>query len=195
MRWQGSGWTRYIRKVPEVWFTFLIEKMPDPSAIWTRGEDKHTEWGGSALTKEQMTPHYFNDLVLGRCLEMAATNGWVVKTNPYEGGSDHIPFIRARKPGLLFWHFTDQFYHTDGDRLEMVSADELRNVGVSALVSGLLLTGGDGAAARHHLVRSAFGRQRCRAGAPRRTDRTPCRQRAAGWIHARVVRRPKAARP
>jgi monofunctional glycosyltransferase len=23
--WQGSGWTRYVRKVPEVWFTFLIE--------------------------------------------------------------------------------------------------------------------------------------------------------------------------
>jgi monofunctional glycosyltransferase len=23
--WQGSGWTRYLRKVPEVWFTFLIE--------------------------------------------------------------------------------------------------------------------------------------------------------------------------
>ena len=27
--------------------TFLIEKMPDPSAIWTRGDDKHSEWGGS----------------------------------------------------------------------------------------------------------------------------------------------------
>ena len=25
--WQGSGWTRYLRKVPEVWFTFLIEKI------------------------------------------------------------------------------------------------------------------------------------------------------------------------
>jgi monofunctional glycosyltransferase len=25
--WQGSGWTRYIRKVPEVWFTFLIENI------------------------------------------------------------------------------------------------------------------------------------------------------------------------
>jgi monofunctional glycosyltransferase len=23
--WQGSGWTRYLRKVPEFWFTFLIE--------------------------------------------------------------------------------------------------------------------------------------------------------------------------
>ncbi|MGL5838251.1 MAG: monofunctional biosynthetic peptidoglycan transglycosylase [Sphingorhabdus sp.] len=23
--WQGSGWTRYLRKAPEAWFTFLIE--------------------------------------------------------------------------------------------------------------------------------------------------------------------------
>src|SRR3546814_11948643 len=29
--WQGSGWARYVRKVPEVWFTFLIE------AIWGKG--------------------------------------------------------------------------------------------------------------------------------------------------------------
>jgi monofunctional glycosyltransferase len=25
--WQGSGWTRYLRKPPEIWFTFLIEKL------------------------------------------------------------------------------------------------------------------------------------------------------------------------
>lgn len=25
--WQGSGWTRYLRKAPEVYFTFLIEKI------------------------------------------------------------------------------------------------------------------------------------------------------------------------
>lgn len=25
--WQGSGWSRYLRKVPEVWFTFLIEQI------------------------------------------------------------------------------------------------------------------------------------------------------------------------
>jgi aminopeptidase YwaD len=120
--------------------TFLIEKMPDPSAIWTRGSDAHSEWGGSPITKAQLTPHYFNDFVLARCLEQAATNGWLVKTNPYEGGSDHTPFLRAKKPGLLFWHFTDQFYHTDGDRIDKVSADELRNVGMSALVSALVLT-------------------------------------------------------
>ena len=128
--------------------TFLIEKMPDPSAIWTRGEEKHTEWGGSAIGKDRLAPHYFNDLVLQLCLEQAATNGWVVKTNPFEGGSDHTPFLRAKKPGLLFWHFTDQFYHTDGDRIEMVSADELKNVGVSALVTALTLASANGVAAR-----------------------------------------------
>jgi aminopeptidase YwaD len=132
--------------------TFLIEKMPDPSAIWTRGEDHHSEWGGSPITKAELTPHYFNDFVLSRCLEQAATNGWVVKTNPFEGGSDHTPFLRAKKPGLLFWHFTDQFYHTDGDRIDMVSADELRNVGMSALVSALVLTGADGAMTRSIIV-------------------------------------------
>lgn len=120
--------------------TFLIEKMPDPSAIWTRGEEKHSEWGGRPLTKADMTPHYFNDFVLHRALEQAATNGWVVRTNPFEGGSDHTPFLRAKKPGLLFWHFTDQFYHTDGDRIDKVSPAELRNVGITALASALVLT-------------------------------------------------------
>ena len=152
VRAQGIRWGLSLDMVGEdtekTGGTFLIEKMPDPSAIWTRGEDKHTEWGGSPITKEQLTPHYFNDLVLDRALEQAATNGWVVRTNPYEGGSDHIPFLRNKKPGLLLWHFTDEFYHTDGDRIEMVSPAELRNVGITALVSALALTTADGAMAR-----------------------------------------------
>jgi aminopeptidase YwaD len=124
--------------------TFLIEKMPDPSAIWTRGEEKHTDWGGRPLTKEDMTPHYFNDFVVHRALEQAKTNGWIVKTNPFEGGSDHVPFLRSDIPGLLLWHFTDQYYHTDRDRIEMVSPAELKNVGVTALVSAFALTSADG---------------------------------------------------
>lgn len=117
--------------------TFLIEKMPDPSAIWTRGDDKHSEWGGRPLTLEDMMPHYLNDYVLNRARETAATTDWLVGTNPFEGGSDHVPFLRADIPGVLFWHFTDQFYHTDGDRIDKVSADELSNVGRTALVSAL----------------------------------------------------------
>jgi hypothetical protein len=128
--------------------TFLIEKMPDPSAVWTRGEDKHSEWGGSPLRIDQLTPHFFNDFVLRRCLDQAAVTGWVVRTNPYEGGSDHVPFLDAKKPGLLFWHFTDVFYHTDNDRLPNVSPKELANVGVSALVSALTLATADGPTTR-----------------------------------------------
>ena len=123
--------------------SFLIEKMPDPSAIWTRGKEKHTEWGGSVLNESQMFPHYFNDVLLNRCNQQAKSNGWVVNTNPFEGGSDHTPFLEAKIPGLLMWHFTDQFYHTDRDRIEMVSAEEMKNVGVSALATAFLLTSAD----------------------------------------------------
>jgi hypothetical protein len=123
--------------------TFLIEKMPDPSAIWTRGNEKHSEWGGSALKESDMFPHYFNDLLLNRCLFEAAKTGWVVKTNPFEGGSDHTPFLMARIPGLLMWHFTDVFYHTDADRLDMVSPVEMKHVAKSALATAFLLTTAD----------------------------------------------------
>jgi aminopeptidase YwaD len=131
--------------------TFLIEKMPDPSAIWPRGEERHTEWWGegrSAMSADDLAPHYLNDFVLGRCLDQAAVTGWVVRTNPYEGGSDHVPFLRADIPGLLLWHFTDQFYHTDGDRIDKVSPESLANVGVSTAVSVMTLVSADGETAR-----------------------------------------------
>jgi hypothetical protein len=37
------------------------------------------------------------------------------------------------------WHFTDAYYHTNLDRLEMVSPDEMKNVGVSTLAAGFTL--------------------------------------------------------
>jgi hypothetical protein len=129
--------------------TFLIEKMPDPSAVWTRGDDRHSEWGGQPLKVEQLMPHYFNDFVLNRSLDQAAASpGWVVRTNPYEGGSDHTPFVGARIPGLLLWHFTDQFYHTDNDRLDKVSPHTMTNVGVTAAVTAAALVTADSATAR-----------------------------------------------
>jgi len=123
--------------------TFLIEKMPDPSAIWTRGKDKHTEWGGKLLTLEDMRPHYLNDYMIHNFMKQGKVAHWEVNTNPYEGGSDHTPFLDNNIPGLLFWHFTDQFYHTDNDRLDKVSQETLKNVGIAALASGLTLVNAD----------------------------------------------------
>ena len=126
MRARGVRWGMSLDMVGEdtekTGGTFLIEKMPDPSAVWTRGDDHHTEWGGEPLTARRPRAALLQRLrARTRCRDQAAVTGWVVRTNPFEGGSDHTPFLRAGKPGLLLWHFTDVYYHTDGDRLGKVS--------------------------------------------------------------------------
>ena len=123
--------------------SFLIEKMPDPSAIWTRGNDKHSEWGGSVLKLKDMKPHYLNDFIINIFKKQGEFANWEVNTNPFEGGSDHTPFLRANIPGLLLWHFTDQFYHTDNDRIDKVSKETLKNVGTGSLVSAFILINSD----------------------------------------------------
>ncbi|WAC00933.1 M28 family peptidase [Lacinutrix neustonica] len=123
--------------------SFLIEKMPDPSAVWTRGKDKHTEWGGMKMSLEQMKPHYLNDFLIDIFKAQGKRANWTVNTNPFEGGSDHVPFLSANIPSVLFWHFTDQFYHTDNDRLDKVSKATLKNVGIASLVSAYTLLNSD----------------------------------------------------
>jgi hypothetical protein len=140
--------------------TFLIEKMPDPSAVWVRGDDQHSEWGGRPIDEKAIVNHWFNDFVRQRCLDRARRTSWVVKANPFEGGSDHTPFLNAKIPAVLLWHFTDVFYHTDLDRIENVSAATLGNVGACALTTGLLLVDGTTAVARAALAELATTAER-----------------------------------
>jgi aminopeptidase YwaD len=123
--------------------SFLIEKMPDPSAIWTRGTDKHSEWGAGEVSEKDLFPHYYNDFIMKVCNEQGKHAKWTVNFNPFEGGSDHTPFLQNKIPGLLMWHFTDMFYHTDNDRLDKVSATTMQNVGVSALTAAYVLINAD----------------------------------------------------
>ncbi|RZL69559.1 MAG: M28 family peptidase [Pedobacter sp.] len=123
--------------------TFLIEKMPDPSAIWTRGEDKHSEWGAGDVKEKDLFPHYYNDFIYDICKAQGKFANWTVNFNPFEGGSDHTPFLQHKIPGLLMWHFTDVFYHTDNDRIDKVSATTMKNVGVSALTAAYTLITAD----------------------------------------------------
>ena len=123
--------------------SFLIEKMPDPSAIWTRGTDKHSEWGAGDVKEKDLFPHYYNDFIMKVCNEQGKHAKWTVNFNPFEGGSDHTPFLQNKIPGLLMWHFTDMFYHTDNDRLDKVSATTMQNVGVSALTAAYVLINAD----------------------------------------------------
>ena len=123
--------------------SFLIEKMPDPSAIWTRGTDKHSEWGAGDTKEKDLFPHYYNDFIMRICKDQGKHAKWTVNYNPFEGGSDHTPFLQNNIPGLLMWHFTDMFYHTDNDRLDKVSATTMQNVGISALTAAYTLVNAD----------------------------------------------------
>jgi hypothetical protein len=119
--------------------TFLIEKQADPSAVWDRPSDPHSAWGSSPVKPEELKGSLLNDVHLAICRRRAKDTGWVVKTNPYEGGSDHTEFKNAGIPSLLNWHFTDRFYHTNLDRPDKVSAAEMVNVGVATATSAWFL--------------------------------------------------------
>ena len=119
--------------------TFLIEKQADPSAVWSRPSDPHSAWGAGEVKASELKGSLLNDLHLAVCLRRAKDTGWVVKTNPYEGGSDHTEFKSVGIPALLNWHFTDRYYHTNLDRPDKTSAAEMVNVGVSVATSAYFL--------------------------------------------------------
>ena len=119
--------------------TFLIEKQADPSAVWARPSDPHSEWGATPVKLDSLKGSLLNDLHLAVCRRRAEETGWIVRTNPYEGGSDHTVFRANGIPSLLNWHFTDRYYHTNQDTTDKVSADEMRHVGVSVATTAWLL--------------------------------------------------------
>lgn len=119
--------------------TFLIEKHTDPSAVWPRPSDPHSEWGAGQVKAETLKGSLLNDVHIAIAQRRARDTKWTVRTNPYEGGSDHTAFASAGVPSLLNWHFTDRYYHTNQDTLDKVSADEMRNVGVTVAASAYFL--------------------------------------------------------
>jgi aminopeptidase YwaD len=122
---------------------FLIEKQPDPSAVWVRPSDPHSEWGSSRVSAESLKGDLLNDVHLAACLRRARDTGWVVKANPYEGGSDHSVFLAAGIPSLLDWHFTDRYYHTNLDTPDKTSPAEMANVGIAVGTTAWLLASAD----------------------------------------------------
>ena len=123
--------------------TFLIEKQPDPSALWDRPSDPHSEWGAGKVDPATVRGSFLNDLHLAVALRRARDTNWVVRTNPYEGGSDHTVFMRAGVPALLNWHFTDRYYHTNLDTIDKVSAAEMQHVAILVATTAQFLAAAD----------------------------------------------------
>jgi cyclophilin family peptidyl-prolyl cis-trans isomerase len=119
--------------------SFLVERWPDPGAVWDRPWDPHSEWGRGDVKAESLKGDLLNDVHLMVCRRVAEKTGWVVKSHPYEGGSDHTVFGAAGIPSVLDWHFTDRYYHSNFDTADKASAAEMRNVGVAVGATAWLL--------------------------------------------------------
>ena len=146
---------------------FLIERWPDPGAVFQRPWDPHTEWGASRVDVNTLKGDLINDFHLAMCERVAAKSlasakrPWDVRSNPYEGGSDHTQFGSAGVPSVLDWHFTDRFYHTNRDTAEKTSPDEMRNVGTAVAASAWLMASADaniGSAVRDLITKAGAAR-------------------------------------
>lgn len=160
--------------------SFLVERWPDPGAVYDRAWDPHSEWGKSKFDTSLMKGDVINDLHLAIARRVGARTGWVVRSNPYEGGSDHTVFGARGIPSILDWHFTDRYYHTNFDTIDKVSDREMRNVAAAVGATAWLMASatGDDAARVAELV-AAAGRARL---ARERAETAPDRDAAvAAW--------------
>jgi aminopeptidase YwaD len=151
---------------------FLVERWPDPGAVWARPWDPHSEWGAGNVRADSLKGDLINDLHLAICERVAekslasAKRAWDVRSNPYEGGSDHTQFGTAGIPSVLDWHFTDRFYHTNQDTAEKTSPDEMRNVGTAVATSVWLMASANaaqGASVRELITRVGDARVKIEA--------------------------------
>lgn len=119
--------------------SFLVERWPDPGAVYDRAWDPHSEWGRGNVDPKTLKGDIINDLHLAVARRVGARTGWAVRSNPYEGGSDHTVFGSQGVPSLLDWHFTDRYYHTNFDTPDKVSVAEMRNVAAAVGATAWLM--------------------------------------------------------
>ncbi len=123
---------------------FLIERMPDPGAVWLRAPDQHSEWGASHVDPDSLRGHFLSDLTAAAARVVESLDGpWQWRAHPYEGGSDHVSFLARGLPAVLAWHFTDSAYHTSLDRLDRVSGAEMRRVAAVVGATALAMASGE----------------------------------------------------
>ena len=116
----------------------LLERAPDPGAVKPLPPDAHTAWGGAPVDESRLAGSGLAVVVRQAFHAVAAKEaGWRFGEHPFEGGSDHVVFLRRGVPSALVWHFPDWTYHTSLDRLEMVDAEELRRSATTVLVAAL----------------------------------------------------------
>ncbi len=125
---------------PALGAELLVERMPDPSVRRRLSPDAPSGWGEPATVPSAARPNGL-DAYVALALARSDVRGPSLpyRSHPFEGGSDHVPFLEAGVPAVLVWSFPDDAYHTSRDRLERVSTDRMARVAsaVGAAALGL----------------------------------------------------------
>ncbi|MFC1499843.1 M28 family peptidase [Candidatus Zixiibacteriota bacterium] len=83
-------------------------------------------------------PSYLNDLIFNllECTDQTDIRTQTGNNSPFNyrlvpfiSSSDHIVFLRAGIPAMQFNHWTDNFYHSSGDRVEVSDPTEMKRSG------------------------------------------------------------------
>ncbi|MBN1771132.1 MAG: hypothetical protein JXB32_07725 [Deltaproteobacteria bacterium] len=146
----------------------LVERSPDPSLRWRADTGPGSGWLGDGVEAGGSwsgSPAAFLADVLVALLRDTGGD-WV--SHPFEGGSDHVPFLAYDVPSALVWKFPDPTYHTSLDRLGpgVVDAGELERVGEAMLALVRSLAWEDGALAVGAAAEAARGRLAALAAEP-----------------------------
>ena len=138
----------------------LLERTPDPGALFTILPDAHTPWGAGHVGEDDLAPNGINVICREALIDVARhVGGWQTSENPWEGGSDHDVFNRKKIPAALMWHFTDFTYHTSLDRMTMIDPQELRRTCAATVAAGLALADTRRSDLERHLASNEFERE------------------------------------
>lgn len=155
-----SGSAAYLRLNPEIrkrMFACVNLDMVGEGLV------KNLSWFRIYRTPRSL-PSYLNDAAvslvewMGESQKAAQESGWrsgailaptgsrdpfYYQVEPYEGGSDHIVFIREGIPAVFFNVWPDQWYHTDRDSVDKSDPTQFkRTVVLSSALAALLADAG-----------------------------------------------------
>ncbi len=102
--------------------SLLLERMPEPLVESTASFDQPSGWGAPSPAPSASPPSALDEYVSAALSRVVPGGG---RSHPFEGGSDHVPFLEAGIPAMLVWHFPDDAYHTSLDRIDRVSVDRI----------------------------------------------------------------------
>jgi|GEM_PF-1329278 len=130
----------------------LLERYPDPAALWTRPPDWHTPWG--AAPPPWPCPGHYLSLFTGELARTLAEqhDGWTSAETPYEGGSEHTVLLEAGLPAQRLWYFPDPLYRSQLDTPGHLDPQQIAAAALVAATSAWISARADRAGAERLLT-------------------------------------------